>query len=350
MNAPSPALVAPRPERLRLVGQRRQHLAVMYQRLMFGMLVYAGFVALIALRILYLAAFGDHAGRKEGLTSLIPDRGDIVDRDGEPLARTIDAWTIAVHPTRILGDKLEIARRLAQLMPEHSEAQYFALLRSGKPFFYLRRRAPPGLVEAVHALGEPGLAIEREPDRPYPQTTLAAHVLRYPDIDGHGVAGMERAFDSYLSDYASRGQPLALSIDSRVQQALEHELLDAMTHFSAIGAAGVVMDVHTGEVLAMTSLPQLNPNAAGQGTDEARFNRATLGVYELGSTFKPFTVAMAMDSGIIKGFGQVYNCPQELHVYGHVVHDTHPFGRTCTVAESMKESSNIGTAQIADQV
>ena len=98
MNAQSPALVAPRPERLRLVGQRRQMLAVMHQRLMFAMLVYAGIVALIALRILWLAAFGDHAGRKQGLTSLIPDRGDIVDRNGEPLARTIDAWTIAIHP------------------------------------------------------------------------------------------------------------------------------------------------------------------------------------------------------------------------------------------------------------
>jgi cell division protein FtsI (penicillin-binding protein 3) len=350
MNAPTPALVAPRPERLRLVGQRRQILAVMHQRLMFGMLVYAGVIALIALRILWLAAFGDHAGRKEGLTSLIPERGDIVDRDGEPLARTIDAWTIAIHPAKVIGDKLALARRLAALMPERTEGQYFAMLRSGKPFFYLRRRASPGLVEAVNALGEPGLAIQREPDRLYPQTTLAAHVLGYTDIDGHGVAGMELAFDKYLSDPASRGQPLILSVDSRVQQALEAELNDAMTHFSAIGAAGVVMDVRTGEVLAMTSLPQLNPNAAGQGTDEARFNRATLGVYELGSTFKPFTVAMAMDSGIIKSFGQIYNCPEELHVYGHVVHDTHPFGRQCTVAEIMKESSNIGTAQIADQV
>jgi len=350
MNAPSPALVAPRPERLRLVGQRRQILAVMHQRLMFGMLVYAGVVALIALRILWLAAFGDHAGRKEGLLALIPERGDIVDRDGQPLARTIDAWTIAIHPTKVIGDKLALARQLAQLMPEHSEAQYFALLRSNKPFFYLRRRAAPALVEAVNAIGEPGLAIEREPDRLYPQTTLAAHVIGYTDIDGHGVAGMERAFDARLADARTRGEPLTLSISSQLQQALEHELLDAMTQFQAIGAAGVIMDMHTGEVLAMTSLPQLNPNAAGQGTDEARFNRATLGVYELGSTFKPFTVAMAMDSGIIKSFGQIYNCPDVLMAYGHAIHDTHPFGRQCTVAEIMKESSNIGTAQIAAQV
>src|SRR6185295_207491 len=111
-------------------------------------------------------------------------------------------------------------------------------------------------------------AIEREPDRLYPQTTLAAHVLGYTDIDGHGVAGMERAFDQHLADAATRGEPLVLSIDSRVQQALEHELMGALTKFSAIGAAGVVMDVKTGEVLAMTSLPEVNPNTPGAATPE----------------------------------------------------------------------------------
>jgi cell division protein FtsI (penicillin-binding protein 3) len=322
----------------------------MHQRLMFGMLVYAGLVALIALRILYLAAFGDHAGRREELTALIPDRGDVLDRDGQPLARTIDAWTIAVHPNKVIGDKLALAAKLAQLMPEHSEEQYFALLRSNKSFFYLRRRAAPDLVEAVNAIGEPGLAIEREPDRLYPQTTLAAHVLGFTDIDGGGAAGVERAFNSELSDPLTRGKPLVLSISSRVQQALEAELDGARQHFSAIGAAGVVMDVHTGEVLAMTSLPSFNPNSAGQGSPDQMFNRATLGVFELGSTFKPFTLAMAMDSGVVSGPSQMYNCPDVLPAYGHLVHDTHPFGRQCSVAEIMMESSNIGMAQIADQL
>ena len=350
MNAQSPALVASRPERLRLVGQRRLLLAVMHQRLMFAMLLFAGLVALIALRIVWLAAFGDHAGRKMGVTQLIPDRGDIVDRDGEPLARTIDAWTIAIHPTKIIGDKLAIARALARLMPERSEEQYFAMMRSNQPFFYLRRRAAPDVVAAVNALGEPGLAIQREPDRLYPQTSLAAHVIGFTNIDGHGGAGAERAFDSYLSNPATRGTPLMLSIDSRVQQALEHELGDALTTFSALGAAGVVMDVRTGEVLAMTSLPSLNSNVPGQATPDQMFNRATLGVFELGSTFKPFTLAMAMDSGVVSGPGQIYNCPDVLPAYGHLVHDTHPFGRQCSVAEIMMESSNIGMAQIADHL
>jgi len=349
MNAPTPALVA-RPERLRLVGQRRQILAVLHQRLMFGLIVYGVIIALIVCRLLWLAAFGDHAGRRGMVNALIPPRGDIVDRDGQPLASSIDVWSIALQPTKVIGDKLILARNLAKLMPEKDEASYFAMIRSGKPFFYLRRRASPQLVEAINALGEPGMALERTPDRLYPQTSLAAHVLGFTDIDGHGAAGVERAFDKRLSDPATRGEPLTLSISSKVQQALEHELNTAMTEFSAIGAAGVVMDIHTGEVLAMTSLPSLNPNIAGKGSPEARFNRATLGVYELGSTFKPFTVAMAMDSGIVKSMGQMYNCPKEFH-YGKVtVHDTHPYGRACSVAEIMMESSNIGTAQIALQV
>ena len=349
MNAPSPALVA-RPDRLRLVGQRRQVLAVMHQRLMIGMLVYGGVIALVVTRILWLAAFGDHAGRQQSVTQLVPARGDIVDREGHALARSIDAWSIALHPGKVIGNKLDLARALARIMPERDEATYYAMLRSNKTFFYLRRRAAPDVVEAINALGEPGIGLDREPDRLYPQTSLAAHVLGYTDVDGHGVSGLEKSFDQQLSDPASRGEPLTLSISSRVQQALEHELLDAKTRFSAIGAAGVIMDIHTGEVLAMTSLPQLNPNVAGQGSADARFNRATLGVYELGSTFKAFTVAMGFDSGVIKSVGQMYPCPGELHVSGRKIGDTHPFNRPCSVAEIMQESSNVGTAQIADQL
>lgn len=350
MNAPTAALVAPRPERLRLVGQRRQILSTMHQRLMLGMLVYAGVITLVVLRIAWLAAFGDHAGSRPGVNALVPDRGDIVDREGHALARTIDAWSIGLHPDKVIGSKLDLARRLAELMPERDEAAYLALLRSGKTFFYLRRRAPPDLVEAVNAIGEPGIALQREPDRLYPQTSLAAHVIGYTDVDGHGVAGMELALDDKLSSPAMRGEPVQLALSSRIQQALEHELIEAMGTYSAVGAAGIVMDIHTSEILAMTSLPQLNPNAAGQGSPEARFNRATLGIYELGSTFKPFTVAMAMDSGIIESFGKTYNCPTGLAVGRFTISDTHPIGGPCTVAEIMKESSNIGTAQIAAQV
>jgi cell division protein FtsI (penicillin-binding protein 3) len=349
MNAHSPALVA-RPDRLRLVGQRRQVLAIMHQRLMFGMLVYGGIIALIVLRILYMAVFGDHAGRKQMVSTLVPARGDIVDRDGIALARTIDAWSIALHPKKVIGNKLDLARTLARLMPERDEAAYYAMLRSDKPFFYLRRRAAPQVVEAINALGEPGLGLDREPDRLYPQTNLASHVLGFTDVDGHGTSGIERAFDERLSQAGKRGEPLTLSISSRVQQALENEITASMREFSAKGGAGIIMNIHTGEIVAMTSLPSFNPNLPGKEPPEARFNRATLGVYELGSTFKPFTVAMAMDAGVVKSVGDMYSCPKQLAIYGQTVTDLHPYGRACSVAEIMMESSNIGTALIADKI
>ncbi|HEX8308016.1 MAG TPA: penicillin-binding protein 2 [Allosphingosinicella sp.] len=331
-------------------GQRPQGLSLTYQRLMLMMLVFAGVTSLIAGRLLFLQLFTDRGNAGQIGNPLIPPRADIVDRNGTPLARTIDAWSIAVHPNRLLGNPAELAVKLAQLMPERSAAEYKAMLTSGKTYVYLSRRAVPELVAAVNALGEPAIEFGREPQRLYPQTAMAGHILGWTDFDGNGVAGMERVLQDRLSDPAMRGTPVALSIDARVQGVMEAELSAAMTKFSAIGAAGIVLDIKTGEVIAMTSLPQLNPNKPGRNAEQAGFNRATLGVYELGSTFKPFTVAMAMDTGHVKSFGQMYNCPRGLRAGGFTITDTHPFGRACSVAEIMAESSNIGTAQIAAQV
>lgn len=331
-------------------GQRHQSLALTYYRLMLMMLVFAGVTMLIVGRLVFLQLSTDRGGGGAATNPLLPSRGDIVDRNGVPLARTIDAWTIALQPRKLIGDPDQLAAELAELMPERSAAQYRAMLTSGKNFIYLKRRAMPELVAAANALGEPAIVFDREPERLYPQTMLASHVLGFTDIDGKGAAGMERALDRTLSHPDTRGEPVALAIDVRIQQAIEYELGSAMAKFSAIGAAGVVMDIKTGEVLGMTSLPEFNPNVPGQGSMEARFNRATLGVYELGSTFKPFTVAMAMDAGIIKSFGQMYDCPRGLKAGRFTITDTHPFGRRCSVAEIMQESSNIGTAQIAAQV
>jgi cell division protein FtsI (penicillin-binding protein 3) len=337
-------------ERMPSAGGRQDGLSLTYHRLMLVMLVFAGVTALVAGRLLYLQMFTSRASSGEISNPLVPARGDIVDRNGVPLAQTIDAWTIAVHPNRLLGDPGELAAKLNQLMPEHSAADYLRVLKSGKSFAFLARRAMPELVEAVNALGEPAIEFSREPERLYPQTSLAAHVLGWTDMEGHGVAGMERVLDSRLRDPVKRGDPVTLSIDSRVQAAMESELGAAMEHFSAIGAAGLVLDIKTGEVLALTSLPSMNPNAPGHAAADAGFNRATLGVYELGSTFKPFTVAMAMDLGIIKSFGQTYNCPKVLTVGRFNIHDDEPFNGACSIAEIMQRSSNIGAAQIAAQV
>jgi cell division protein FtsI (penicillin-binding protein 3) len=336
--------------RVRMPAQRPDALALTYHRLMLMMLVFAGVTSLIVGRLIYLQLFTERGGNGAAANPLLPSRADLVDRNGATLARTISAWSIGVHPKKLIGDPAELAVKLAALMPEKSAADYERILKSDKTFVYLKRRALPQLVSAVNALGEPGIGFDREPERLYPNLGLAAHIIGYTNLDGVGEAGMERALNDRLTREDLRGDPVALSLDAKVQHALEAELSAAMTKFSAVGAAGIIMDIHTGEILAMTSLPELNPNAPGKGTDEQRFNRATLGVYELGSTFKPFTVAMAMDAGVVKSLGQIYPCGRGLSVGRFTITDTHPFGRPCSVAEIMQESSNIGTAQIAAQM
>ncbi|MFD1613100.1 peptidoglycan D,D-transpeptidase FtsI family protein [Sphingomonas tabacisoli] len=341
------SIAAPRSPQLRALPERRPEVALSHVRLMLLMLLFVGATAAIGLRIGYLSIFADSSTNRAHLGG--GARGDILDRNGIPLAQTIDAWSIGVHPDRIIGDKRQLANALATLMPERTADDYYGILTSKLTFTYLRRRATPELVAAINRLGEPGFDLGREPERIYPQGMLAAHVLGFTDFNGEGVSGMEKVLQRELTGNM-RAAGATLSIDSRVQQALEAELGAAMAKFSAIGAAGVVLDIKTGEVIALTSLPEINPNKPAQQGADAAFNRATLGVYELGSTFKPFTVAMAMEEGVVKSFGQIYNCPRVLQAGRFSITDTHPFGRACTVAEIMKESSNIGTAQIAAQV
>jgi len=308
----------------------------------FGMLVVIGKLALLAL-------WAEPATARDIAASLIPPRGDIVDRNGAPLARSIDAWSIAVHPNQVIGDKNALAQRLAELIPDKSAGQYYTLLNSGSSFAYLKRRALPELVTAVNTLGEPGMEFQREPDRLYPQSAMAAHVLGFLDAKGAGVSGMEKVLEGQLSDPARRGKPVALSIDARVQAALENELGRAMTDLQARGAAGVILDVRTGEVMAMTSLPSFNPNAL---PGAAPPNNVTQSVYELGSTFKPIAVAAAIDSGTITNMARRFDATKPLQVGRFMIHDDpgdEQF-RWLNIPETLIYSSNIATARIADEL
>jgi len=337
------------PPRNRALDQRQSSLVVAHQRLMIVMLLFMAVFGAIGLRLLWLGVFSD--GRAQAsAASLLPMRGDIVDRNGAVLARTIDAWSIGVHANRLLNDPEDLAPKLAVLMPEKSEAEYLAILKSGVRFTYLRRRALPDLVAQVNALGEPAMAYAREPERLYPQTTLAAHVLGYTDFDGRGVTGMERVLDERLTDPKLRGQPVVLSIDTRVQAAMEAELSDAMVKQQAKGATGLVLDVDTGELVAMVSLPVFNPNRPGEASDDARRNNVTQSVYELGSTFKPITVANAMDAGVVTSLAKRYDATAPLPIGRFRIKDDHPLGRWLNVPETLIHSSNIVTARIADEL
>lgn len=336
-----------RPMRARQSGSRQQSIALSHQRLMLLMLVILGVASIIAARIIWMNIASHPVGAARGA---IATRADLVDRNGSVLARTIEAHSIGVHPNRLLGKAELLAPQLARLMPERSEAQYLEILKSGKSFTYLRRRAMPELVAAVNALGEPGMAYAREPERLYPQTTLAAHVIGYTDFDGNGVMGMERVLNDQLGNPLGKGKPVALSIDSRVQAAMESELSAAMVDLRAIGATGLVLDVDTGEVISMVSLPLFNPNKSGQADAESLRNNVTESVYELGSTFKPLTIADAIDSGSITNLGRRYDATAPIQVGKYKIRDDHPLRRWLNAPETLVHSSNIATARIADEL
>ncbi|GAA0727277.1 peptidoglycan D,D-transpeptidase FtsI family protein [Sphingomonas japonica] len=341
-------LAAPRAADRRFTDQRHSLVATAQVRLMILLLLFAAGISLVLARLAWLGIVATPDSVAAG-TAVGMARGDIVDRNGATLARTIDAWSIGVHPDKVIGDKVDLARRLAEMMPEHSAAYYHNKLMLDASFTYLKHRAMPELVTQVNALGEPGIAFAREPERLYPQTTLAAHALGIVNFDGQGVRGIERHLNDRLTNPALNSEPVALSIDLRVQGALESELGHAMATFQARGAAGLILDVATGEVMAMTSLPSFNPNKARGGEDELR-NNVTQSVYELGSTFKPLTMAEAIETGVVPSMSKRFDATAPIQVGRFRIRDDHAQNRWLNVPETLVHSSNIATARIADEM
>jgi len=354
------AVAAP-PERIRLADQREEVVAVAHFRLMVMMLMAIGVTIAIVGKLVWMAAVSDPGTGRRIYDGLTPPRADIVDRNGVPLARSIEGWAIGIHPREVMNNRAALAAKLAALMPEHDRAWYLRKLASRRDFEYLRRRALPELVREVNALGEPAIQLTREPERLYPQGAMAAQAIGWVNDDGVGRLGIEQALDARLSDPARLNQPVRLSIDSRVQAAVETALSNAMTAQSAEAATGIVLDVRTGEILAMASLPNFNPNTPrnmppptldekGNPMPGADYNRATNAVYELGSTFKPITVANAIDSGVVTSMTKRYDARFPLQVGRYKIHDDHPQRRWLDVPETLVYSSNIVTARIADDL
>ncbi len=339
-----------RPQRARHAGRRQLGLAMAHQRLMLLLLLLMLGVGIIAARLVWMGIDGSINPAQVASKDGIIGRGDIVDRNGQVLARTIEAWSVGVHSDKLLGDPDDLAVQLNRLMPERSIDQYRDILSSGRSFTYLRRRAMPELIAQVNALGEPAMAFAREPERLYPQVTLAAHVVGFTDFDGNGVMGMERVLQERLMNSDTRGTPPALSIDMRVQAAMESELAAAMTDLRAEGATGLVLDVDTGEVIAMVSLPVFNPNKSGEANPEALRNNVTQSVYELGSTFKPLTMANAIESGVVTNMARRFDATQPISVGPFKIKDDHPQRRWLNIPEALVHSSNIVTARVADEL
>lgn len=270
-------------------------------------------------------------------------RASIVDRNGQPLALSLPVVQVYANPMEIIEPE-DVARSLHTILPNLNMAETIRRLKQKKQFVYLARNIAPTDELAINNLGIPGIYFENGEQRHYPLGNVAAQILGSVDIDNHGIAGVEKFFNQrLLGDHA----PLRLSIDARVQAAVRDELNDAKLRFRAIGASAILMDVHTGEILAMVSLPDYDANDFAHAADDARFNRAVTGMYEPGSTFKLQTAAMALELGVAHPWDQFSTIP--IHVGRFKISDlkTDHFAPWLALPSVMAYSSNPASAHIA---
>ena len=320
-------------------------------RLMVVLFLFIGGFTLLGLRTVDLGLIQRVAERERtdwSTAPVLPRRADIVDRNGVVLATNLDTPSLFAVPAEV-RDPEQAAARLVSVLPDLSLADVLARLQSRKGFVWIKRQLTPAQVWKVNALGLPGLKFQQEERRIYPHGSLAAHILGFVDVDGNGIAGIEHFFDDRLLDPGRVGKPLRLSLDLRVQHALHDELEKAMVMHRAIGAAGVVLDVNTGEMLAGVSLPDFDPNHAARALPMARFNKLTNGVFELGSTFKIFTIAAGLEFGIVD-LEDSYEAIHPIRISRFQIRDDHPKRRVLTVPEIFVYSSNIGAAKLARDI
>ncbi len=273
-------------------------------------------------------------------------RADIVDRNGVMLASSLKTASLYADQ-KLMTDPVATARALTQIFPNLRYGDTLKKLQGEKRFVWIRRNLTPSEQHQILEIGEPGLGFEYDYRRIYPQGKMTSHIVGYTDTDGKGTAGIEHSFNKLLSE---SGETLQLTLDMRLQHIMKRELQKAITDFTAIGGAGIIMDVNTGEVLASVSLPDFDPHESSINVnDSRRFNRATLGVYELGSTFKIFTTAALLEKKHVS-MNTTFDARFPLKRGRFTISDFHPEKRPLTVPEVFMVSSNIGTALMGEEV
>jgi cell division protein FtsI (penicillin-binding protein 3) len=285
------------------------------------------------------------ANKRNGIDFFL-QRATITDRNGVILATNLSTASLYANPQKIIDPKATI-QKLCGIFNYLNCKELEERLINDKTFAWVKRHLTPREQQFVHDLGLPGLYFIREEKRVYPQGNLFAHVLGYADIDGQGLAGVEKYFNANLLENSN--VPLELSVDSRIQEVVREEIANQVSLNNAIGGSGIVINVETGEVLALVSLPDYDPHHINEASDRQRFNQATLGVYEMGSTFKVFTLAMAFDGKYVN-VNDAFDVGIALKVGRHQIHDFKGRGGILSVPEILMYSSNIGTAQIAMKV
>jgi cell division protein FtsI (penicillin-binding protein 3) len=327
-----------------LYGRNVDRAAKARARVGLAILLFAAIYAVLAGRLVMFAVGADsHGARRAGSQDAIATaRPDIVDRNGEVLATDVKAPSLFGEPRRII-DKDEAIELLTAALPDLDTIEARTRLSSRKGFVWLKREITPKQQQAIHKLGIPGIGFLRENKRVYPTGAAVAHLIGLVNIDNQGIAGMEKWLDNNgLADLHRAGfatdrlqRPVELSIDLRVEHALRDELLKAKEKYKAKAASGLVSNVRTGEIVALVSLPDFDPNNPKEAHDPERINRLTTGVF-----------AMALDSGKAN-LNTLYDGRGALKFGKFTIHDTHPVGRPITLSEVFTFSSNVGAAKIA---
>ncbi|MGB3644179.1 MAG: penicillin-binding protein 2 [Mesorhizobium sp.] len=324
-------------------------------RVLMTMAVFFSIYATIAGRLVYLGSIDNDASGAPP-SRVTTSRPDIVDRNGELLATDIKTASLYAEPRHIV-DADEAIEKLATVLPEIDYEQTYNKLKSGAGFVWLQRQLTPKQQNDIMQLGVPGLGFRTEKRRFYPSGSTSAYIVGLTNIDNQGISGMEKYIDGQgLSDLQLSGladpkdlAPVKLSIDLRVQHIVHDEIAVGMEKYHAIAAGAVVLNVKTGEVLAMASVPDFDPNNPYNAQDKDRLNRMSAGLYEMGSTFKSFTTAMALDSGKVS-LSTKFDATRPIRIGRQTIHDFHGKGRWLTVPEVFIYSSNIGSAKEAEAV
>ena len=331
-------------------------------RLVFLALSFFSAFTVIGARMGMLAATEPSEPRTASTgAEILASRADIVDRNGRVLATNMLTHALYAQ-TKDMIDPPRVARELAAIFPELDEATLLRRFTDGRSFMWVRKVLSPEQVQLVHEIGDPGLLFGPREMRLYPNGTLAAHVLGGASFGAEGVgsaevigtAGIEKAMDLRLRDPATAGTPLQLSLDLTVQATVEEVLATGITMMNAKGGAAILMDVNTGEVVALAAGPTFDPNdrpnnpTSGDPSDSVLFNRGIQGIYELGSTFKIFAAAQAIELGLLNAETLVdANAPMRYGKFTIKEFENHNYGPLLSVSDIIAKSSNVGTAHIA---
>lgn len=272
-------------------------------------------------------------------------RGDILDRNGVLLARSLQTASLFADP-KLIQNPERVAKDLSEIFPDISYGAMLQRLQGNKRFVWVKRNITPQDQNKILYLGHPGLNFKKEMHRVYPQGALASHIVGAAGVDGQGLAGIEGGFNDLLS---SRDMPLHLTMDVRLQHVLKREIAATVKEFNAVGGAGVVMDIENGEVLAAVSLPDFDPHDFTHVKDNKKFNRFSLGVYELGSSFKIFSTAALLEKNNAN-MAQRFDVRKPLEVGRFKIRDFHPEKRILSLPEVFIHSSNIGSAMMGQEV